>query len=71
MKHRIEPSFAISADEFDALVKYHQDAIQSAIESGNEDDEIYHAERIAALCRHADERSRGQRRGGRPKRREW
>ena len=59
-----DKEFQITADEFDALVKYHQDAIQSALEAKKYDDERYHEERIDALHRHADERSRGRRGGG-------
>jgi hypothetical protein len=57
-------SFEITADEFDALVKYHQEAIQAAIESRNYDDERFHEGRIDALHRHADEKSRVRRGGG-------
>ncbi len=58
-------TYEITADEFDALMKYHQDAIQAALESGNYYDERYHEERIEALHRHAEERSRRCRTKGR------
>ena len=45
--------FEITADEFDALVKYHQDAIQTSLEAGKYEDEHYHEKRIDALHRRA------------------
>jgi hypothetical protein len=57
-------TFEITADEFDALMKYHEDAIQFAIQANRYDRERYHEQRIAELCRYAEERN-GEERNGR------
>jgi hypothetical protein len=49
-------TFEITADEFDALMKYHKEAIQHSIERQKYDEERYHEERMDELCRYADER---------------
>ena len=54
-------TFEITACEFDALMKYHKEAIQYSIEREKYDEVSYHEGRMDELCRYADERQERER----------